>query len=76
VIKSGIANFLAIQRGKYESVINTLIEMGVDVVYPVELPALSSLNLDGRNSFEPIVCKLLPRTVYEWDGTANYILRS
>lgn len=50
--------------------------MGVDVAYPVELPALSSLNLDGRNSFEPIVCKLLSGTVYKWNGTANYILRS
>ena len=50
--------------------------MGVDVVYPVELPPPSSLNLDGRNSFEPIVCKLLPRMFYKWNGTANYILRS
>lgn len=56
-MKSGRINADAekFMRGKYESVINTLIEMGVDVVYPVELPALSSLNLDGRNSFEPIV---------------------
>ncbi|KAF2106938.1 amidase signature domain-containing protein [Lophiotrema nucula] len=40
---------------KYEMVVQSLIEMGVDVVYPVELPAQSSLNLDGKNSFEPIV---------------------
>ena len=31
--------------------------MGVDIVYPVELPPQSSLNLDGKNSFEPIVCE-------------------
>ncbi|KAF2638485.1 amidase signature enzyme [Massarina eburnea CBS 473.64] len=40
---------------KYELVVQSLIEMGVDVVYPVELPSQSSLNLDGKNSFEPIV---------------------
>ncbi|PVI04609.1 amidase signature enzyme [Periconia macrospinosa] len=40
---------------KYEMVVQSLIEMGVDVVYPVELPSQSSLNLDGKNSFEPIV---------------------
>jgi amidase len=40
---------------KYDMVVQSLIEMGVDIVYPVELPAQSSLNLDGRNSFEPIV---------------------
>jgi len=38
-------------------VVQSLIEMGVDIVYPVELPSQSTLNLDGRNSFEPIVCK-------------------
>ncbi|ORY10754.1 amidase signature domain-containing protein [Clohesyomyces aquaticus] len=40
---------------KYDMVVQSLIEMGVDVVYPVELPPQSSLNLDGKNSFEPIV---------------------
>ncbi|KAF2677883.1 amidase signature enzyme [Lentithecium fluviatile CBS 122367] len=40
---------------KYEVVVQSLIEMGVDIVYPVELPSQSTLNLDGRNSFEPIV---------------------
>jgi amidase len=38
-------------------VVQSLIEMGVDVVYPVELPSQSNLNVDGKNSFEPIVCK-------------------
>jgi amidase len=38
-------------------VVQSLIEMGVDVVYPVELPSQNSLNYDGKNSFEPIVCK-------------------
>ncbi|KAF2742870.1 amidase signature enzyme [Sporormia fimetaria CBS 119925] len=40
---------------KYELVLQSLIQMGVDIVYPVELPPQSSLNLDGKNSFEPIV---------------------
>lgn len=40
---------------KYDMVVQSLIEMGVDVVYPVELPAQSTLNVDGKNSFEPIV---------------------
>jgi hypothetical protein len=43
---------------KYDMVVQTLIQMGVDIVYPVELPPQSSLNLDGKNSFEPIVCML------------------
>lgn len=46
-----------LQLQKYEMVVQSLIEMGVDIVYPVELPSQSSLNLeDGKNSFEPIVC--------------------
>ncbi|KAF2015272.1 amidase signature enzyme [Aaosphaeria arxii CBS 175.79] len=41
---------------KYEMVVQTLIDMGVDIVYPVELPPQSSLNMeDNKNSFEPIV---------------------
>ncbi|KAF2477601.1 amidase signature enzyme [Lindgomyces ingoldianus] len=40
---------------KYEMVVQSLIEMGVDIVYPVELPSQSSLNLEGKNTFEPIV---------------------
>ncbi|KAF2002411.1 amidase signature enzyme [Amniculicola lignicola CBS 123094] len=40
---------------KYEVVVQSLIEMGVDVVYPVELPAQSTLNLEGKNCFEPVV---------------------
>jgi amidase len=36
-----------------------MIEMGVDVVYPVELPNQSGLTIDGKNCFEPVVCKLL-----------------
>lgn len=47
------------QLQKYDMVVQSLIEMGVDVVYPVELPAQSSLNLDGKNSFEPVVCRYL-----------------
>lgn len=46
------------QVHKYDTVVQRLIEMGVDVVYPVELPSQSTLNINGRNSFEPIVCKL------------------
>jgi amidase len=42
---------------KYDMVVQSLIQMGVDVVYPVELPSQSSLNLDGKNCFESIVCK-------------------
>lgn len=40
---------------KYDMVVQSLIEMGVDIVYPVELPSQSSLNYDDKNSFEPIV---------------------
>ncbi|KAF2734772.1 amidase signature enzyme [Polyplosphaeria fusca] len=40
---------------KYEMVVQSLIEMGVDIVYPVELPPQANLNLDGKNCFEPIV---------------------
>ncbi|KAL7776255.1 hypothetical protein CFE70_006671 [Pyrenophora teres f. teres 0-1] len=32
----------------------SMIEMGVDIVYPVELPNQSSLTIDGRNCFEPV----------------------
>lgn len=34
-----------------------MIEMGVDVVYPIELPNQASLTVDGKNCFEPVVCK-------------------
>ncbi|KAF2191499.1 amidase signature enzyme [Zopfia rhizophila CBS 207.26] len=56
-LKSGRINSDAerYMRQQYEMVVNSLIEMGVDVVYPVELPPQSSLNADGKNSFEPIV---------------------
>lgn len=40
---------------KYENVVKKLTEIGLDVAHGVELPSLSSLNLDGRNTFEPIV---------------------
>ncbi|PSN74128.1 amidase signature enzyme [Corynespora cassiicola Philippines] len=40
---------------KYDQVVKKLIDIGVDIVYPVELPPSQSLNLDGKNSFEPIV---------------------
>ncbi|KAF2448138.1 amidase signature enzyme [Karstenula rhodostoma CBS 690.94] len=40
---------------KYDMVVQSLIEMGVDIVYPVEPPSQSSLNHDGANAFEPIV---------------------
>ena len=41
---------------KYDMVVQSLIEMGVDIVYPVDLPSQSSLNhADDKNSFEPIV---------------------
>lgn len=40
---------------KYDMVVQSLIEMGVDIVYPVELPSQASLNYEDRNSFEPIV---------------------
>jgi hypothetical protein len=38
-----------------------MIEMGVDIVYPVELPSQSSLTVDGKNCFEPVVCKYCRR---------------
>jgi amidase len=44
---------------KYDVMIQSLIGMDVDVVYPVELPSQSSLNLDGKNCFEAVVCKLI-----------------
>lgn len=45
---------------KYDMVVQSLIEMGVDIVYPVNLPSQSSLNYvddesNDQNSFEPIV---------------------
>ena len=49
------ANMCA-QLNKYDEVVQSLIHMGVDVVYPVELPSQASLNLEGKNCFEPIVC--------------------
>lgn len=52
------ADFCGLQLQKYELVVQSLIQMGVDIVYPVELPPQSSLNLeDGTNSFEPVVCE-------------------
>jgi amidase len=36
-------------------VVQSMIEMGVDVVYPVELPSPASLTIDGQNCFEPVV---------------------
>ncbi|KAJ4298159.1 hypothetical protein N0V90_006058 [Kalmusia sp. IMI 367209] len=40
---------------KYDMVVQSLIEMGVDIVYPVELPSQTDLSFNGKNSFEPIV---------------------
>jgi len=40
---------------RYDNMVQTLIQMGVDIVYPVELPPQSELSLDGQNTFEPIV---------------------
>ncbi|KAB2108123.1 hypothetical protein AG0111_0g4509 [Alternaria gaisen] len=40
---------------KYDMIVQSMIEMGVDVVYPVELPNQSSLTIDGKNCFEPVV---------------------
>ncbi|KAF1964182.1 amidase signature enzyme [Bimuria novae-zelandiae CBS 107.79] len=43
---------------KYDMVVQSLIEMGVDIVYPVPLPSQSSLNHPSQpdqNSFEPLV---------------------
>jgi amidase len=45
-----------LQTQKYDMIVQSMIEMGVDVVYPVELPNQSSLTLDGKNCFEPVVC--------------------
>jgi amidase len=44
------------QTQKYDMIVQSMIEMGVDVVYPVELPNQSSLTIDGKNCFEPVVC--------------------
>jgi amidase len=38
-------------------VVQSMIEMGVDIVYPVELPSQASLTIDGQNCFEPVVCE-------------------
>ncbi|KAF1917341.1 amidase signature domain-containing protein [Ampelomyces quisqualis] len=40
---------------KYDMVVQSMIEMGVDTVYPVELPSQASLTIDGQNCFEPVV---------------------
>ncbi|KAF2714645.1 amidase signature enzyme [Pleomassaria siparia CBS 279.74] len=40
---------------KYDAVVQSLIEMGVNIVYPIELPSQASLNIEGKNSFEPVV---------------------
>jgi len=45
-----------VQTQKYDMIVQSMIEMGVDVVYPVELPNQSSLTIDGKNCFEPVVC--------------------
>lgn len=47
------------QTQKYDMIVQSMIEMGVDVVYPIELPNPMSLTIDGRNCFEPVVCMLL-----------------
>lgn len=56
-LKSGRINADAerFMRTKYDQLVQSLIAMGVDVVYPVELPPQANLNLDGQNTFEPIV---------------------
>lgn len=46
------------QTQKYDMIVQSMIEMGVDVVYPVELPNPMSLTIDGKNCFEPVVCML------------------
>jgi amidase len=46
---------------KYEMVVQSMIEMGVDIVYPVELPSQASLTIDGQNCFERVVCKFCCR---------------
>ena len=51
------------QTQKYDIVVQSMIEMGVDIVYPVELPNQSSLTMDGRNCFEPVVCKHSQQTI-------------
>lgn len=38
-------------------VVQSMIEMGVDIVYPVELPSQTSLTIEGKNCFEPVVCR-------------------
>ena len=47
-----------IQTQKYDMIVQSMIEMGVDIVYPVELPNQVSLTIDGKNCFEPVVCTL------------------
>jgi hypothetical protein len=45
-------------------VVRSMIEMGVDIVYPIELPSQASLTMDGQNCFEPIVCKCFRHWVH------------
>lgn len=52
----GAYNADMMQTQKYDMIVQSMIEMGVDVVYPVELPNQSSLTIDGKNCFEPVVC--------------------
>ncbi|KAF2025374.1 amidase signature enzyme [Setomelanomma holmii] len=40
---------------KYDMVVQSMIEMGVDIVYAIELPSQASLTIDGNNCFEPVV---------------------
>ncbi|EDU42724.1 amidase family protein [Pyrenophora tritici-repentis Pt-1C-BFP] len=53
--KSGRINGDAERFMKYDMIVQSMIEMGVDIVYPVELPNQSSLTIDGKNCFEPVV---------------------
>ena len=41
----------------YNLVIQRMRSMGAQVVFPVELPSQASLTIDGKNCFEPVVCK-------------------
>lgn len=52
-----------IQTQKYDIIVQSMIEMGVDIVYPVELPNQASLTIDGKNCFEPVVC-MSPTLLY------------
>jgi hypothetical protein len=44
---------------KYNLVIQRMRAMGAQVVFPIELPSQASLTIDGKNCFEPVVCKSL-----------------